>query len=262
MHLLRKGLSGLTYPFALAFLAVSIVTAFLSDYALSMVSLAAGLCAFVLWKHSTSANKPRASVNINLIDKLLQCQSSGRPITVALAEAAEENTPFSKELARGLRMYAGGIRAERAFSGVRALNEELSDIFDVLEDALERGADPAPPLNRIRARVEQRQSVRLRTQAQFSNASYINKLGSSVFFPLFCGMGMQILISSVQPGSSVADSANSIAIVLAGFIIISNYISSVLPEGKLKEGAAGFLALSSLGITVFRVSAILALNFI
>ena len=250
------------YALLLIFLTASLALAIASYYQISVLFFILGLFLLIVWKRGARSGIKSAATQISFANRIIAGYEAGVPLITILKGFAEQKYGFSSELAIGLKRYCAGEPPSSSFSALRQLgHRDLNLAIDILEDCLQNGTDPVNRLKRVVGRMEQTKASSLRVLGQMNNAIYINKLGSALFFPLFCGMGIQMLLAS-PTGPSMQGAADQIAILLTGFIIISNYICNALTDPRFTEGFAWFMGLSSIGVLVFRLSSVLALNFV
>jgi hypothetical protein len=241
---------------------VSIVLTINSNYQAAIVSLVLGVLLSVVWKWGTVSETRSVASQISFIKRVIAGYELGIPLVTTLAELSRERYWFANALSIGLKRYLTGQPPKSSFNEVKMFGyEDLNAAMDIIEDSLQNGTDPTQRLRRVASRMEQRRASGLRILGQLNNAIYINKLGSAFFFPLFCGMSIQMLLAS-PTGASTPTVVGGITILLIGFIIISNYISNVFVDPKFSEGVVWFIGLSSVGVLVFKISSALALGFV
>ncbi len=165
---------------------------------------------------------------------------------------------FSNSLRRALKRYQETSDAETSFKALDEFHSAfLSEAALLIAKGLHTGKDVSSQLNDLVERLEERQRTTLKVVGIASNAFSINRIGSAVFFPLFAGIGINIIGFAGTMGGNSIDTTGITAIML-GYIAISNFINARYDGKTVSRITENFAMYSSIGVILFRLSSVLA----
>lgn len=240
----------------------SIAASLLGSLAISALPLAA---AAALAARRRQMSAPRMKLEIEAVgfaEDLTSSYSKGGNMYVSLRQAAAGGRVFSGSLSRAVREYALGTGSPVSLGMMSAYGSRfLSDFCAVVRSGLSEGCDVTAGLEAELLRGREALSRMVRSEGRVGGFVSISRLGSSVFFPAFAGIGLGIMGFSGLSGSAAQINYASIAVVMFAYIIVSNWIVS-LASARNACSAVDIVSHAALytaiGTLVFKASSALA----
>ncbi|MDE1857123.1 MAG: hypothetical protein KGH98_03510 [Candidatus Micrarchaeota archaeon] len=168
---------------------------------------------------------------------------------------------FYQNMALCIEHYAlsGDTRPIRGL-GFRAPG--LSELCMCISDSLDTGRWLYRPLKLLRKRQDSIYALRAKSLGGIAGALSLTRLGSTIFFPAFAGISLDILsFGPGMVGGGKALGVGAISMVLISYILIINYVNSAFTPGRRPLRKAGEMAaFSSIAGLVFSASSYLG-NF-
>lgn len=215
-----------------------------------------------LYLYMSRSNKTDRAVDIEaemLVDSMLLNYSDEKGAIGILSESLDDRWGISDALRAALKSYrmSGGIdRFRNTGSGSSSLN---SVVRLVSKHTAHRSGMRAE-LVELKDRMSKRREYEMRNYGIVHNGLIVMGLGTMVFFPIFSGIGLNVLRFSGFGLEGVA--ANAVLLGVSAYLLLSNYlnfrysgrpISSKLMAG----GMSGMVALSVFRITLLMSSIML-----
>ncbi len=194
---------------------------------------------------------------LELTEALLQKLAEGAPLANALERSLPQKYAFRDDAVRALQCYTRSGDA-KVFGSVSAFgSKRLKELFSAIAASLESGHDASVPLERLRDDFRQADSYRLRGIGNSSNYSAVMRLGTSVFFPMFAGVSVNIMGFAHSALGGPAQAGASLLGIFAVYAVAANYAGT-----SAATGFSGRIADSALfgGIAILVMESAAALS--
>lgn len=192
---------------------------------------------------------------IGYCGSLLDLLSYKTPTPKALSQALDRRYWFFCDMESSIRNYklSGDTKAMRV---IGKKYPELSELCMCISSSLETGKWLYKPLRLLMARQESLYSIRMQSLGGITNALSITRLGTTVFFPAFAGISLDIMsFGSGMAGGGKALGIGAISIVLVSYILLTNYVNAAFSaKGNPLRKASDIITFSSIASLIFSSS--------
>ena len=198
----------------------------------------------------------------NFIEALLPAYKAGGNLLSSIEQADVHEYCFSAQLNEALRRYLNGTPARASFLQLTR-STKIKALFSILANGLGTGADITLQLETAYAEINSRIENAAKNSGTLRSAALISNLGSAVFFPVFAGVSTDIVkFAGTFSGGATGVQLPSLAIVLAAYIVLSNYLNVSRNSSPFPQRIAKTALYCCVGVILFVVSSEFAINFL
>lgn len=216
-------------------------------------------CAWAVSRHDAQRLTKKVDSEARaMADALLLHLQRNVPLANAVGRSLSADFVFSAAAREALLRYLQSGTADAFRSIDAAGSKRLAELFSVIASSLESGSDSRHTLAKLCESFAQEDAYRLRSLGSTGNYSSIIRLGTSVFFPMFAGVSINIMsfAHSSLAGAPPAGSAQLLAI-FAVYAVAANYLGTSARAG-LKDRLTAAAVFGSIAIMVLKGTAALS----
>ncbi len=236
--------------------AASLAAAAFAPLYLSLPMLGAWVSIILISKRMRGKVDDDAEVRL-IVERIINLGHERRVIDI-LGDATEGTLGFGKQLMESVRSYSLSGDLEKIVSGNG--NWKKESLAGVVKSALVNNDRSTFMLEieELYAQIKMSDNLALKNHGAVSNSSFITSMGTSFFFPLFAGIGLNVM-NFANSGISLKWEG-AVEVAALSYIVLASYIAH--SKKGLKNGAIYACFSSLLGITVFRIAALLTGNLV
>ncbi|MGC8571682.1 MAG: hypothetical protein ACP5RI_00255 [Candidatus Micrarchaeia archaeon] len=190
---------------------------------------------------------------ISFLNSLIREYEINNNLLKSLIDISKNNNFFfSKDLNEAIYQYRLGVEATIAFNQLKYNSfKELNAVANSIEIGLDRGKNILYMLKNIKENLEKKRQQLIKNSGILKNTFSLNKLGNTIFLPIFAGISINIINFSSVSNFSI-QSISNISLIFLTYIFIINYINTLNVEKKsdIKEA----LLYSVIGFFIFMLS--------
>ena len=161
---------------------------------------------------------------------------------------------FYNEMIYALKIYNKLGNAEAAFKNiVREKTFYFQQVVNLLIQSIDKGIDIYEPLNEIKRQFDIEKKYISKALASMHNSQSMMQLGSSIFFPIFAGISMNILKFTSQMNNIKFD-LQSFSMLFVTYIAIINFINFRYKNSSITSKTENIMVFTLFSILLFKVS--------
>ena len=239
--------------------AASLLLAALNQTYLSAAAFLVSAAAFIASRRTSRNPRQFEYDTAQFLDNLIRNSSISKSTMKVLTDSLNPRFVFYNDLATAIDKYRKGSATEYAFSGLEGKGPVLfQEVLNTITRSLDDGFQPAQAFAELKQGSSAKDAYAGRNRVSISGANSLVRMGSTVFFPAFAGISIDIIRFTSTQGPHLAQ----LALLLGSYILIANCLGGAFAREPASRAVGGAALYSALGILVFKVTSIIAMNTI
>ncbi len=161
---------------------------------------------------------------------------------------------FYNDVTNAIKLYRNCGNAEEAFKHInRNGSFYLQQVFNLLSQCIDYGIDIYSALNEIKKQLDIERRYEESMHKEMQSSVSMMQIGSSIFFPIFSGISMNILKFTSQM-NGINFNFWSFSILFISYIVAIAFINFRYKEGTVTSKAEKIMLLALFSIILFKAS--------
>lgn len=181
--------------------------------------------------------------------------SNIKPFSKRVLKSLKENYIFHKEVGAIVEKYLYSPYASCDIAKIPYKSNCLTETMWVITETLNKGIPSDKTISKLLDKYRYSNELRMKHVGNIANSDAVLKSGSMVFFPIFAGIGKNIIGLNIVSGASSDLFPFSILIMVYLFVI--NLATNIYQKSNTKLKISNAIMQACIGIFVFNIAFIL-----